>query len=173
MGETSVRVASRTDLPSTLLAVLDEWFDTEWPDTPYEWSLPEWYAMATRDNELLGRLGIAERRVQAAESTVHVGGVGGVITAKRWRRRGVATALLRAAADHIRRKIRAELGMLLCRENLIPVYRSAGWHVVSGRVEFEQPGRSAPTVYPGVAMVLPCQASNWPPGRVDLLGLPW
>jgi hypothetical protein len=46
-----------------------------------------------------------------------------------------------------------------------------GWQVVEGPLTFDQP--QGKVTFPDVTMVLPCAGKEWPPGVIDLCGLPW
>lgn len=106
-----VRICRSTDLDTALRRTLEGWFSVEWPDSPYSWSQPEWYGLATNGELLVGRVGIVNRQIHVGEETVHVGGVSGVITDAGWRRRGVARALLDGSVQHIAGTIGASFGL--------------------------------------------------------------
>ncbi|MBI4590181.1 MAG: hypothetical protein HY725_15215 [Candidatus Rokubacteria bacterium] len=88
-----------------------------------------------------------------------------------FRRRGIATALLLRAAAFMRDELRAEFGLLFCRHEVAPVYARIGWVPVPGPTWFAQSSGMRP--YPAETMILKCSDRDWPPGPIDLCGLPW
>lgn len=166
-----IKVAAASLMSSELLRELDDWFDQQFGHIPYEWANPEWYVFARRERGLVGRLSIVQRQVSVADQQLRVGGIGGVTTKPEFRRRGIATALLLRAATFIRDELRVEFGLLLCQREVASVYARIGWVPVPGPTRFSQsPGTHS---YPGDTMILRCSDRDWPPGPIDLCGLPW
>ncbi len=64
-----------------------------------------------------------------------------------------------------------ELGLLLCRNEIVPVYKKNGWEVVKSSTYFIR--KSKIQKYPYTTMVLRYFDSDWPKGNIDLCGLPW
>jgi hypothetical protein len=64
-----------------------------------------------------------------------------------------------------------EFGMLFCLPRVVHFYERQGWHLVKDEVEIDQPGGRI--VWPYHVMVLPCSERPWPPGRIEVAGLPW
>jgi aminoglycoside 2'-N-acetyltransferase I len=150
---------------------LRDWFRDEFGRVRYQWAEPDYYAILRRDEKLAGRLAIFDRQVSAGDVTVRVGGIGGVATKPNLRHRGVASALLSRAADFMKRQLGVEFGLLLCQPAVSPVYAKLGWSRVEGPTTFAQPGGAVR--YPYLTMVLPLAGKAWPPGPIDMLGLPW
>ncbi|HEY2663830.1 MAG TPA: GNAT family N-acetyltransferase, partial [Candidatus Binataceae bacterium] len=96
---------------------------------------------------------------------------GGVATKRAFRHQGVASAMLSRAAEFMKDDLRVEFGFLLCRHEVSPVYAKLGWIRVPGPTTFSRSGASA--TYPHDTMILPLALSQWPPGPIDMLGLPW
>jgi GNAT superfamily N-acetyltransferase len=120
---------------------------------------------------LIGCLGILRRTVAVGERDIRVGGIAGVITHSEWRRRGVTSALLKEAVGFIGHHLGCEFGLLLCRKEIVSVYAQGGWRRVDGPTRFSQP--SGKQTYPGATMIYQCTGRPWPPGPIDLCGLPW
>ncbi len=168
-----IETYAKSDLSSEQLGELEEWFQKQFGHLPYQWAWGtlNWYVLGRNDHELIGCLGILKRTVSIAERRVQVGGIAGVITHPEWRRRGVASALLKEAVVFIERSLGREFALLLCRDEIIPVYARVGWKRVKGPTWFSQP--SGKRLYPGATMVYQCGQRVWPPGPIDLCGLPW
>jgi hypothetical protein len=109
--------------------------------------------------------------VRAGEASVTVGGVGGVVTRPEAQGRRLVHAAMREAADFICRELGAEFGMLFCLPRLAPFYARQGWLMLEEEIEIEQPAGSV--VWPYHVMIRPCGERAWPPGRVEVGGLPW
>jgi predicted N-acetyltransferase YhbS len=128
--------------------------------------------LAYVDGMLISHLGIVERRVVAVGGQpIQLSGIGGVITHPAWRRRGIASAVLEQAVEFIRNELTAEFCLLLCREEIAPLYARFGWKCVEGPTTFQQP--VGQITWPRLTMVLPCAGKEWPRGSIDLCGLPW
>jgi GNAT superfamily N-acetyltransferase len=97
--------------------------------------------------------------------------VGGVATHPDWQHRGLASQVLRAAEVLMRDELKVPFGLLICEEKTQPVYRHCGWQAVALSLLFFQDGQRR-TLETSV-MVLPLSERPWPPGEIDLLGLPW
>ena len=139
---------------------------------PKEWRAVAWVGGDAGDTgEVAGHAGIVRRTVRAGRVQVAVGGISGVWTPAEYRGHGFGAAVVRAAGTFIRDELGADFGLLLCREAVAPFYERLGWGRVPGPVVFDQPaGR---VTWGMLCMVLPCRRSDWPPGEVDLCGLPW
>ena len=71
----------------------------------------------------------------------------------------------------IKSKMDVEFALLLCRQEVAPVYVRLGWMLVDGPTTFWQP--AGEVTYPKLTMVLECGKKSWPTGPIDLGGLPW
>lgn len=154
-----------------LRKALPDWFHREFGMTGFTWAAPDYYAISEVDDELIGRLGIFDREIEVAGAGMRVGGIGGVITKPEWRLHGIARALLTRSATFIRDELGVEFAMLLCRREVAPVYAKLGWLRVDGQTVFMQPSGMA--TYPRDTMVLRFTERQWPPGTIDMRGLPW
>lgn len=166
-----VRIDSADEVDPALRDELKRWTDEVFGHIAYQWAPAEWYATARVEGVLVGSLKIATRDMTAADERVRVAGIGNVVTKPEYGKRGVATAMLRAAEDLMRAKLGAEFGLLICRREVAPVYEKAGWIHVEGPTRFRQP--SGTVIYPQDTMVLKLTARGWPGGPINLCGLPW
>jgi GNAT superfamily N-acetyltransferase len=166
-----IEIYSERDLSSIQRVKLEEWFEQEFGHIPYQWATPAWYVLARVDSVLVSRLGIVERVVAVDRQSIRVAGISGVITHPEWRGRKIASAVLNKAVEFIKSEMNAEFALLLCRQEVTPVYARLGWKIVNGPTTFWQPGRKL--TYPKLTMVLECGQKSWPIGPIDLGGLPW
>lgn len=166
-----VRIESAAAIAPELRDKLDRWSDAEFGQIPYQWAPAEWYAAAYLDGLLAGSLTIVTREISAGGEAVRVAGIGNVMTKPEYRRRGLATAMMRAAAELMRTRLEVEFGLLICQPRVAPVYANVGWTGVRGPTQFRQ--QSGTTTYPHDTMVLKLTAREWPIGTIDLRGLPW
>ncbi len=148
-----------------------QWFRDEFGYIPLKWSDPEWYILALNDSELIGRLGIIDRIVLVEGHQIGVGGISGVITKNKWRKRGVASTLMAQALNVFGDKLNTSFGLLLCREEVSGFYNGLGWKVNDFSTTFEQP--SGKMTFPKLTMTYSCEGGVWPRGPIDLNGLPW
>src|SRR5262245_3310022 len=142
---------------------------------PYLWAPPEarpWRFLVWEDGRLVSHVGVLERTIRVGGQPRHVGGVYSVMTRPTDRGRGHASAALERAAAFMRDELpRAGHGLLLCIDERLRFYRRLGWERVPDPVVFDQPlGRHVNDIN---TMVLPLRGRDWPPGEVDLCGLPW
>lgn len=173
MPQTAIEVSieSVAAIAPQLRDELERWSDLEFGNIPYQWAPAQWYAAAYVDGRLAGSLTIVTREMTAGGERFRVAGIGNVVTKPEYRLQGVASAMLRAAADLMRTRLEVEFGLLICGRRLAPVYAKAGWTRVEGPTQFSQP--SGMTTYPGFTMVLKLTTRAWPAGAIDLRGLPW
>ena len=143
------------------------------PD-PYgymEWSTNHWHVLVKVDGRYVSQVGIVERTGTVNGQPIKLGGIGGVGTLLEWRRRGLAQQAMERAAQFLRDELDVEFGLLICDQHMLPYYRKLGWQAVEGPLTFDQP--QGKVTFPDVTMVLPCTKKDWPPGVIDLCGLPW
>lgn len=171
MKDPRIRIFPVGETEPELRKTLPDWFQREFGQTGFTWAAPAYYAIAEVEGELIGRLGIFDRKVDVAGSSIRVGGIGGVITKPEWRRHGVARDLLTQSAAFMRDELSVEFPVLLCRREVAPVYAKLGWIRVDGPTVFMQPSGLA--TYPRDTMVLCFVERQWPTGTIDMRGLPW
>lgn len=166
-----VEIHSASHLSSARNAELAEWFRQEFGHLPYQWAEPDWYVLAFVDSALVFRLGLVERTVSVNEQPAPVAGISGVITHPEWRGRKLASTVLDKTAEFIKNKLELEFALLLCRQEVAPIYARLGWALVEGPTTFWQP--AGQVKYPKLTMILACGQKPWPAGPIDLGGLPW
>jgi GNAT superfamily N-acetyltransferase len=166
-----IRIIPVAETGPTLEQQLRDWFSDQFGHVSYSWAEPDYYGILTIEDELAGRLAVFDRKVSAGCDLVRVGGIGGVATREQFRRRGIASALLSRAAEFMKNDLRVEFGLLLCRTEVSPVYAKLGWIRADGPTTFSQPNGT--TTYPNHTMILRLAERKWPPGSIDLRGLPW
>jgi aminoglycoside 2'-N-acetyltransferase I len=116
-------------------------------------------------------VGLYRREITWNGRKVRAGGIGGVLTAAEFRRRGYATLALDAAVQTLRDEGSIDFALLFCEPHNAPFYAGRGWKSFEGDVYVEQPqGRvrfqaMAPYVYGLKRALLK--------GTLDLCGLPW
>jgi GNAT superfamily N-acetyltransferase len=170
-SQIAVAIHSAIEIDSALRDELEAWDNEQFGQIPYQWAPAEWYAEARVGGRLAGALEIVTREVRVGAESARVAGIGGVKTRPEFRLRGVASAMLSAAADLMRQKLDVEFGLLICQRRVAPVYAKAGWVHVSGPTSFAQP--SGIKTYPNDTMVLQLKSRQWPGGAIDLRGNPW
>ncbi len=148
------------------------------------WQPKEWYIAARgEDDTLVALAGAAVGAVDIENAGgFDVLGVGGVFVHASHRGRGLATLvvrelLARAGTD----PASPERAMLFCRTHLTGLYERLGFRQIEASVSAQQPeGRVEMPIlamwralsasdHPGPAPATP----GWPPGRVDVRGLPF
>jgi GNAT superfamily N-acetyltransferase len=129
-----------------------------------------------QDGLLVSGLWITERTILVDGQPTRIAAIRGVRTDPAYRRRGLASAAMRAAADFIWSELRPDLAMLLSSEMAVPFYESLGWQIIARPVYFDQPTgkQDLCEVLPErPAMVLLPAGRELPRGAVDLCGLPF
>jgi hypothetical protein len=171
----TVEVWREGDMDRAEREELDRWASALWPPDvdPYKWAPLEWRVVVRCDGELASQVAIVDRTITVGGSPLRVGGISTVITPLKWQRRGFATAALRRAQAFAREEFGVEFCMLVCEEDVVDVYRKAGWELLDAPVVFDQPPSEGKVVWPHLAMVIPTREGAWPAGPVDLCGLPW
>lgn len=167
----SVTLHNALEIDPALRDELEAWDHEQFGQIPYEWTRAEWYAEARVDDRLAGALEIVTREIRVGVESARVAGIGGVKTKPELRLRGVASAMLSAAAQLMRDRLEVEFGLLICRHRVAPVYEKAGWVQVTGPTSFSQP--SGVVTYPYDTMILKLRTRDWPGGSIDLCGTPW
>jgi predicted acetyltransferase len=139
--------------------------------TSIEWSSHEWMALGFIGGDLVTQLCLLKREVLVGGQSVWVAGIGGVATHPNWRRRGLASQLLRASETFMQAKICTPFGLLICADETQPVYAHCGWQTVAKSLTFVQDGQ--PRKLDTCVMILPLVNQPWPTGEINLCGLPW
>jgi predicted acetyltransferase len=123
------------------------------------------------DGGLASHVGIYFRTIDWNGHSIHVGGIGGVMTREDCRGQGLASVALNAAVETMRANEAVRFALLFCEPHNVAFYRARGWEAFNGEVYCEQPdGRvrfeaMAPYVFD--IRRAPRQ------GVIDLKGQPW
>jgi hypothetical protein len=140
-------------------------------DRLYTWRPKVYHFVTEEDGRPLSHVGVIKTTVKAGGRDVTVGGIGGVVTRPEAQGRRYVQAAMQRAVAFMCEELKVDAGMLFCLQRLMPFYARQGWQLLEDEIEFDQP--SGPIVSPFRVMVLPCGAYVWPPGRVEVGGLPW
>jgi Acetyltransferase (GNAT) domain len=157
-------------------AVCDQAFGTvvghEEESTGYTWVMSnDWHVVVKQAGIFVSHTGIVERIATVAGALVRLGGIGGVATFPNLQKRGLASAAMQKAAGFMRDSLKVDFGLLVCAKETKPFYSKLGWQEVVGPLIIDQP--RGKVTFNGVTMILPCVQRVWPPGTIDLCGLPW
>jgi predicted N-acetyltransferase YhbS len=136
-----------------------------------EWADSDWMVLGRVTGEIVAQLGLLKRDILVGGARLTVGGVGGVATLPAWQRRGLGSALMRAAAQFLQSKLIVPFGLLVCADETQPFYARLGWEKVATELWVTQVKKSRPLQT--AVMILPLADQEWPQGRIDLCGLPW
>jgi predicted acetyltransferase len=139
--------------------------------TGIQWAGPDWAVMVWEDEELVSNVHIIDRVIQVDACAVRVGGIGNISTKVEWRKRGYASAALKAATAFLADPLKVDFGLMTATEAVKPIYEKKGWKMVAASLQMDQPDGKTAFNYP--VLVLPVMARDWPPGPIDLCGLPW
>ncbi len=139
--------------------------------TGIKWASPDWAVMVWEDEEMVSNVHIIRREIKVGETTVLAGGIGNVATKVEWRKRGYAREALDVATRFIREELKADFGVMIALDSVIPIYERRGWKVVAKSMRVDQLDGKTELKYP--VMVLPVRQNEWPEGEIDLCGLPW
>jgi GNAT superfamily N-acetyltransferase len=151
-----------------------ESFTQPWAVPVVQWSdVEQHFFVRDAQGEIVSSLGVLRRNViVGGKHEVHVGGIGGVMTAVAARRRGYAGMLLRATADYIRDEWGLKFGLIQAANHNLHFYEQLGWRQAHVPMWFDQPGGVRRTS-PENAMVLTLGDAVWPEGEIDMNGWPW
>jgi len=180
-GDVSIKLArvselsesDRAEIRALSLAIYPPEEAATWPGRHLEWASPEWCVRVWGSSgELASYVGMHLRDGTYDTRQVLLGGVGGVGTHPKARRRGYADKGLRMAIDFFRQNPGVAFALLVCEEALIPYYERLGWQEFRGELIVRQ--RGEPVLFTfnrvmtiDIAFELPLI------GTIDLCGPPW
>jgi GNAT superfamily N-acetyltransferase len=141
MNLPEVKIYAAAGLPVERHAALQALFDRQFAGSSFRWAAPQWHVLASIDGALAASARLFKRGIAVAGQSMHVGGVGGVMTLPEWRHRGLASLTLRRAAAFMRDELKVEFALLLCRDAVAPVY--ASWLAVRGWTNDLRPAQRA------------------------------
>jgi len=136
-----------------------------------EWASPDVTFIAMNAADVAAYYNLVERVVRIDNVEVRVAGLNNMVTMPAFRRRGVASGLLRDSQPTWFKELGAECGLLLCADALLPFFSRLGWRRVSGRVVYSQ--TDGPRTWSASCMLLDPQGKQPVEKPVDLCGLPW
>ena len=142
------------------------------PGRFFTWASPQWSVLLWEQDELVSRAGLLVREILQDGVTKRIGGIGGVMTQPARQGQGLASRVLREAAQRFNTELNVAYALLFCRPHLVEFYRRLDWKPFQGEVYVQQPeGRVAFSA--NGAMVLDVKESAQLTGSLDLNGLPW
>lgn len=135
------------------------------------WATPDWSLLGMEGCDLACFYNLVERVVQFDGQPIRVAGLNNLVTAPGYKRRGLASRLLTATETEWFTTLKAQYGLLLCADDLLPFYARLGWQRVSSEIRFAQQGSEQ--LWPANCMVLSPGRQPVDPGVIELRGLPW
>jgi hypothetical protein len=170
-----VRIYRRTDLPESTREFIARLTLAEFGHLPVitgtAWSPPDWHVFFLDGENILSFVSIVERTALFDECAMKVSGISNMITIESHRRKGLGTLVMQRAQEFIAYNLRADLGLLLCSDDVMPFYSRLKWTSTGARLRFDQP--SGKREWEKDVMLY------FPHGRladyktIDLNGLPW
>lgn len=136
-----------------------------------EWRKKDLHFTLYLEGRASSHVGTLIHTVTVASRKIVICGIGAVVTRGDAQKKGLARLVLGQALNWARESSEAEFGFLFCRPPLVPFYESMRWQLLKERVLIRQPSGEIESPIP--AMVLPLRETEWPPGEVQLGGLPW
>jgi hypothetical protein len=136
-----------------------------------QWAPPDWTYLAFDGEELMAFYNLIERTVAIDGVSVRAAGLNNLVTMPAHRGCGVASRILRETQSQWFDSLKAECGLLLCADALVPFYSRQNWQRMEARVSFAQPG--GPRVWPANCMLLDPRGQRRAARDIDLCGLPW
>ena len=136
-----------------------------------EWATADWTFQALEGDVPVSYYNIVDRTVSIDGVATRVAGLNNMVTMPGHRGRGAASALLRQTQPRWFEELRAECGLLLCVDALLPFYSRLGWEKVKGRIVYSQPG--GVRVWTANCMLLKAPREVTSIREIDLCGLPW
>jgi predicted GNAT family N-acyltransferase len=129
-------------------------------------------ALRAPDGRLVAAAGVVVAAIEIAGAAgFKVVGVGSVIVTRSLRGQGLLSRLVEPLM-RLAEEMGPDRAMLFCRPELVALYRRWGFVEIAAPVGADQPdGRIE---MPQAAMWRPLRhGAEWPPGRVDVVGLPF
>ena len=171
--EDNIRIAisDASMLTQDEINLFEEWFKTEFGYMDIEWAKPQWYLRMYHQDNVIGVLGILKRQVKVGKQRIQVGGICNVVIEADMRGKKLLKYMMRAAQDFIKNELTADFGLLLCRDEVVPIYQRYNWYLVDGSTFFDQ--KTGIQKYPKKTMIVNLTEKQWPEGDIFLCGLPW
>lgn len=134
------------------------------------WAAFDWYVTAETGVRLVSAAGIVDRQGAVGGAPAHLALLGGVFTAPKHRKQGLASDVVRRSMEVMAQELQCDFGVLICTRELIPFYERLGWRHVPNHLEFVRFGE--PGSHSGPVMVFECAGRSLPVGPIDVMGLP-
>ena len=127
------------------------------------------------DGPLLAHLGLERRVIGVGSASVVVGGVGGFAVRPDLQDRGFGRLLNEALFSLVRGPLPVAFGVLTCGDGVSGFFETVGWTRIAERFACLDATTLEPIVAEAPLLVLPALSplKDWPPGEIDLKGLPW
>ena len=129
-----------------------------------------WF-VAVEETEVVAVTGLLFREILVGGRTVTVAGIGGVATGSGHRNRGFASRLVDAALRFAHDQS-VPFGLLQCTRDLVAFYAVRGWRQVPEPLACRQADGDTYRS-PELPMIIELNSARWPPGPIDMNGLPW
>lgn len=139
---------------------------------PIQWAPQTIRALVWDESRLIGHVGALVRSALIDGRPAPVGGIGGVVTAPDYRKRGHARAALAAMQRHLIDDQRVSFLLLFCAVDLCGFYERLGWWVFAGVPLVQQQGDIVEFTL-NRAMVHSGTEAAPRGGTLDLRGAPW
>jgi hypothetical protein len=135
------------------------------------WDSGEWMGLGFIGKELVTQMSLPKREILVGAERIWVAGVSGMATHPGFQHKGYGSALLRASASFMHEEMKVPFGLLVCGYEIQRFYELSHWQLVASRLFFTQADQRREL--PAKVMVLLLENQIWPPGEIDLCGLPW
>ncbi len=142
------------------------------PDFPaIHWAVPDWMALGFLQGQIVTQLCMPKREILVGKEKFWVAGLGGMATHPEFQHQGFGSALLAATEAFMQDTLLVPFGLLICADETRPFYERSHWQLAANALYFTQEGQRR-IMNPSV-MILALTDRLWPPGEIDLCGLPW
>lgn len=166
----SYRKLSNTD-KEQLTKLTKEAFSVSSITEKYKWEKPDWAVIKKINGEIVSFCNIVERVVCFDDSTIQVGGINNVVTIPSHQGKGFFKEVMKEAQMFFFTDLIADFGLLLCSDELVPLYKKLGWYQVHSRLFFSQPNMEK-VEWVANTMLLARDIREMPL-KINLQGLPW
>jgi predicted GNAT family N-acyltransferase len=166
-----IAISDASHIPRDENNLFEEWFETEFGHMDIEWAKPQWYLRMYHHDTVIGVMGILKRQVKVGKERIEVGGICNVVIKANMRGKKLLKYMMRNAQYFIKNQLMADFGLLLCRDEVVPIYQRYNWYLVDGSTFFDQ--KTGIQKYPKQTMILNLTEKQWPEGDIFLCGMPW
>ncbi len=137
-----------------------------------DWKEKSGHVALVEEGRTIAHAGWVPADLRAATGDqLRIVGLGGVMVHRDRRGNGLGHLLVAAAMERMA-KLGPTVGMLFCRDQRVPFYKSLGWHPLEVRVTADQP--SGPAVMPLVTCWTPLRdGAGVPDSEIHIEGLPF